>query len=114
MIGKHTIGALLEKVFLQSDYLAPIQNNNSIQFNSIHVHLRANLIIIIITIIIIRFFIIYVPSQQLQGQLQTQHSVGTGNYIMDKHNIKLKTNHTKLLAEEHINEESKQTNKDER
>jgi hypothetical protein len=25
----------------------------------------------------IQFFIIYVPSQQLQGQLQTQHSVGT-------------------------------------
>jgi hypothetical protein len=31
-------------------------NNNSIQFNSI------------------QFFIIYVPSQQPQGQLQTQHS----------------------------------------
>jgi hypothetical protein len=26
------------------------------------------------------------PSQQSQGQLQTQHSVDTGNYIMDKHN----------------------------
>jgi hypothetical protein len=26
-----------------------------------------------------QFFIIYVPSQQLQGQLQTQHSVDTGN-----------------------------------
>jgi hypothetical protein len=25
-------------------------------------------------IMIIQFFIIYVPSQQLQGQLQTQHS----------------------------------------
>jgi hypothetical protein len=36
----------------------------------------------------ILFFIIYVPSQQLQGQLQTQHSVGTGNNIKDKHNIK--------------------------
>jgi hypothetical protein len=36
----------------------------------------------------IEFFIIYVLSQQLQGQLQTQHSVDTGNYIMDKHNIK--------------------------
>jgi hypothetical protein len=30
----------------------------------------------------IQFFIIYVPSQQLQGQLQTQHSVDTSNYIM--------------------------------
>jgi hypothetical protein len=36
-----------------------------------------------------------VPSQQLQGQLQTQNSVDTGNYIMDKHN----------------NGESEQTNK---
>jgi hypothetical protein len=40
----------------------------------------------------IQFFIIYVPSQQLQGQLETQHSVDTGNCIMDKHNIKSKTN----------------------
>jgi hypothetical protein len=40
----------------------------------------------------IQFFIIYVPSQQPQGQLQTQHSVDTSNYIMDKHNIKSKTN----------------------
>jgi hypothetical protein len=31
-----------------------------------------------------QFFIIYVPSQQLQGQLQTQHSVDTRNYIMDR------------------------------
>jgi hypothetical protein len=46
----------------------------------------ASLIIIIIIIII--NFIIYVPSQQLQGQLQTQHSVDTGNYIKDKHNMK--------------------------
>jgi hypothetical protein len=27
----------------------------------------------------IQFFIIYVPSQQLQGQLQIQHSVDTDN-----------------------------------
>jgi hypothetical protein len=40
----------------------------------------------------IQFFIIYVPSQQLQGQLQTQQSVDTGNYIKDKHYIKSKTN----------------------
>jgi hypothetical protein len=40
----------------------------------------------------IQFFIIYVPSQQLQGQLQTQHSVDTSNYIMDKHNINSKIN----------------------
>jgi hypothetical protein len=40
---------------------------------------------------LIQFFIIYVPSQQPQGQLQAQHSVDTDNYIMDKHNIKPKT-----------------------
>jgi hypothetical protein len=34
----------------------------------------------------IQFFIIYVPSQHLQGKLQTQHSVNTINYIMDTHN----------------------------
>jgi hypothetical protein len=28
------------------------------------------------------------PSQQLQGQLQTHHSVDTGNYIKDKYNMK--------------------------
>jgi hypothetical protein len=38
----------------------------------------------------IQFFIIYVPSQQPQGQLQTQHS--TDNYIMDTHNIKSRVN----------------------
>jgi hypothetical protein len=32
------------------------------------------------------------PSQQLQGQLQTQHNVDTSNYIMGKHNIKSKSN----------------------
>jgi hypothetical protein len=47
----------------------------------------------------IQIFIIYVPSQQLQGQLQTQRSVDTGNYIMDKHNIKPKINYMKLLEE---------------
>jgi hypothetical protein len=36
----------------------------------------------------LQFFIIYVPNQQLQGQLQTDHSVATGNYIKDKQNIK--------------------------
>jgi hypothetical protein len=38
----------------------------------------------------IQFFVIYVPSQQLQGRLQTQHSVDTSNYIMDnQHKIKV-------------------------
>jgi hypothetical protein len=35
----------------------------------------------------IRFFIIYVPSQQLQGQLRTQRSVDTDNYNMGNHNM---------------------------
>jgi hypothetical protein len=32
----------------------------------------------------LKLFIIYVPSQLLQGQLQKQHSVDTVNYIKDK------------------------------
>jgi hypothetical protein len=41
----------------------------------------------------VQFFIIYVLSQQLQGQLQTQHCVDTGNYIVEQYNIKSKTNY---------------------
>jgi hypothetical protein len=37
--------------------------------------------IIIIIIIVIQLFIIYVPSQQLQSQLQTQRSVVTDNRL---------------------------------
>jgi hypothetical protein len=44
-----------------------------------------------IAIIIIQFFIIYVPNQQPQGQLQAQHSVDKNNYFMNGHNIKSKT-----------------------
>jgi hypothetical protein len=40
----------------------------------------------------IQFSIIYVPSQQLQSQLQTQHSVDTSNYIMGEHKLKSKSN----------------------
>jgi hypothetical protein len=29
----------------------------------------------------VQFFIIYVPSRQPQGQLETQHSVDTNNYM---------------------------------
>jgi hypothetical protein len=53
----------------------------------------------------VQFFIIYVPSQQPQGQLQTQHSVDTGSYIMDSHNIKSKKNYRQALEEKHINAE---------
>jgi cyclophilin family peptidyl-prolyl cis-trans isomerase len=52
-----------------------------------------------------QFFITYVTGQQPQGQLQTQHSVDTGNYIKDKHNIKTTTNYRRTLEEEHINTE---------
>jgi hypothetical protein len=43
-------------------------------------------------VIIIQFFIIYVPRLQPKGQLQTQHSVDTSNYIMCEHNLKSKSN----------------------
>jgi hypothetical protein len=46
-----------------------------------------------------------VPSQQLQGQLQTPHSVHTRNCITDKHSIKSKTNYRTVLEEKHINTE---------
>jgi hypothetical protein len=36
----------------------------------------------------IQFFIIYVLSQQPKGQLQTQHSLDTGNYIIYKPNYR--------------------------
>jgi hypothetical protein len=43
--------------------------------------------------------IIYVPSQQPQGQLQTEHRLDTSNYIMDKHYIKSKINYRQALEE---------------
>jgi hypothetical protein len=43
-----------------------------------------------------------VPSQHPQGQLQTQHSVDTSNYFMDKYNINSKTNYSQALEEKHI------------
>jgi hypothetical protein len=47
----------------------------------------------------IQFFIIYVPRQQPQGQLQTQHSVNKSNYNMDNHNIRSKSNYGQALEE---------------
>jgi hypothetical protein len=44
-----------------------------------------------------------VPSQQPQGQLQTQHSVDTNNYDMDSHNIKSKTSYRQAHEEKRIN-----------
>jgi hypothetical protein len=46
-----------------------------------------------------------VPSQQPQGQLQTQHSVDTSNYIMEQYNIKSKTCYRQALEEKHMNAE---------
>jgi hypothetical protein len=45
-----------------------------------------------------------------KASYKTHHSVDTSNYIMDKHNIKSKTNYRQVLEEKHINAESKQTN----
>jgi hypothetical protein len=61
----------------------------------------------------IKFFIIYVPSEQLQGQLQTQHSVDTVNYIMDTQ-YKAKDKLQEIAGGKHINGESKQTSKKQR
>jgi hypothetical protein len=54
----------------------------------------------------IQFFITYVPSQQLQVHLQTQHSVDAGNHIKDRQNIKTRDK-LQASAEErkHINRE---------
>jgi hypothetical protein len=57
----------------------------------------------------IQFFIICVPNQQLQGQLQTGDSVDISNYIMDKHNIKSKTNYRQAPRKKYIN--TKKVNK---
>jgi hypothetical protein len=52
----------------------------------------------------VQFFIIYVPSQQPQGQLQTQRSVDTGNYIMDRQQLQASTGGKSTLIQK-----SKQT-----
>jgi hypothetical protein len=44
-----------------------------------------------VIIIIIQFFIIYVPSQQPKGELQTQHSLDTGKYIICKQKLQAST-----------------------
>jgi hypothetical protein len=55
-----------------------VDNGEIIQFNSI------------------QFFIIYMPSQQPKGQLQKQHSVDTGIYIIDKHKLQANTGGIKM------------------
>jgi hypothetical protein len=59
-------------------------NNSSLKY------VNRKMMMMMMMMMIIQFFITYVPSQQLQGQLQTQRSVGTHNYIKDKHNIQVK------------------------
>jgi hypothetical protein len=41
----------------------------------------------------IQFFIIYVPSQQPKGQLQTQHSLDKGKHSLDTGKTKMKGKH---------------------
>jgi hypothetical protein len=52
------------------------------------------MMMIIIQFNSIQFFIINVPSQQLQGQLQTQHSVGTIIIIIIIIHVYLRANTT--------------------
>jgi hypothetical protein len=47
------------------------------------------------------------PSQQLQGQLQTQHSVDTSNYIMEQYNIESKKNYRQTLEKNTLIQKSK-------
>jgi hypothetical protein len=62
--------------------------------------------IIIIIIIIIIKKIIQLNSSLFICQLQTQHSVDTGNYIKDKHNIKTREKLQASTGErKHINAE---------
>jgi hypothetical protein len=75
-----------------------IQVSNRAVYNKNHHHNNNNNYII-------QLFIIYVPSQQLQGELQTQHNADTGNCIMDKQNMKSKTNYRHVLEEKHVDTE---------
>jgi hypothetical protein len=54
-----------------------------------------------------------VPSQQLQGQLQTQHSADIHNYIIDTNNIKVKGKlQEHIIAEKQTNKQAKMIRKD--
>jgi hypothetical protein len=65
----------------------------------------------IIIIIIIQLFIIYVPSRQLESQLQAQHSVDAGNHIKEKQNLQAReklctsTIETKHIITEKVNKQ---------
>jgi hypothetical protein len=48
-------------------------------------------------------------SQQVQCQWQAGYSVDTGNHIVNKHNFKSRINYRKVLEENTLMENSKQT-----
>jgi hypothetical protein len=54
-----------------------IQLFRDVVFKNRNMHFALFLFLCLIQFNSIQFFIIYVPSQQLQGQLQTQHGAGT-------------------------------------
>jgi hypothetical protein len=58
-----------------------------------------------------QLFIIHAESQQLQGQLQAQHSVDTSNYITEQCNIKSKANYRQAMEKNTLIQKSKHTNK---
>jgi hypothetical protein len=98
----YLVKRFLVNLLIQEAY-ADTRDSKILEYAKERDHLVDNGIIIII--IIIQFFITYVPIQQTQGQLQTQHSVDTSNYVMDKHNIKSKTNYRQALEEKYVNAE---------
>jgi hypothetical protein len=97
-IGSRFLGPELSDLFLTSVFV--IRGNTSRDIHWIHNISNS-----------IQFFIIYVLSQQLQGQLQTQHSVDTGNYIIDQYNIKTKVYYRQTLEKDTLMQKSNQTNK---
>jgi hypothetical protein len=61
----------------------------------------------------VQLFIIYVLSQQLQGQLQTQHSADIHNYIMDTQQHKVESKlQEHIIAEKQTNKQAKMIRKD--
>jgi hypothetical protein len=59
-------------------------------------------------------FIIYAPSQQLQGELQKQHRVDSGNYITDREKRKynrLKASFGNSIVENYFLQYTKKKNK---
>jgi hypothetical protein len=53
----------------------------------------------------VQLFILYVWSQQLHDQLQTQHNAIIGNYILDSHNIKSGVNYRNTIMQKQTNKQ---------